>query len=353
MAIFKMMAAASAAALALCAGTAWSQDVPPSWLKRPSAQDLMGVWPTAAMKSGRGGKALISCTVTVQGALRDCKVVEETPAGSGFGGAAVTLSAQLLMKPGLRNGQPVEGNVRIPIVWPDMPVRTGSHMKRGEQADDFRPDRVVSGVRWVQAPAFSDVLAAYPEKARAEKASGRATLDCVFTKVGTLSRCDILQETPGAYAFGAAARRSLVPKFVGPTTDGKGGSLAGAHVQLPFVFAAEALSAPVPIIGRPQWAALPNGGDLMAVYPREAAAAGVLKARVVLSCKVVAEGALSDCAVESEDPAGHGIGKATLTLAPSFRLSVWTPEGLPSIGGTVRVPIRYDITDKDPPPAAP
>jgi hypothetical protein len=41
--------------------------------------------------------------------------------------------------------------------------------------------------------------------------------------------------------------------------------------------------------------------------------------------------------VESEDPAGY------------FRLGIWTPKGLPAIGGTVRVQIRYDITDKEEP----
>lgn len=315
------------------------------WLRKPNMQDLMGVWPTGAMKSGRGGKARIDCTVTVQGTLRNCTVLSEKPAGEGFGAAGLALASQFVMKPALRDGKPVEGPVTIPIEWPDM--RAGSLTRLGNPDADGITNRVVSNVPWSQAPSVDDVIAAYPPKARAAKVGGRATLDCTLTKTGTLSRCNVLQEEPNAYGFSAAARQ-LVPKFVGPTTDGKGAALAGAHVQLPFVFAAESLSAAARVIGRPQWAALPTGDDLMAAYPRDAAKAGVLKARVVLKCDVIADGALSDCAVESEDPAGYGVGKATMALAPTFRLGIWTPEGLPAIGGSVRIPIRYDITDKAP-----
>lgn len=350
MALANMMAVAAAAGLALCAGSSKAQDVSPAWLKKPTAQDLLGVWPSEALKSGKGGKAVIECIVTLQGALRACRPLSETPVGSGFGAAGVTLSAQFLMKPGMHNGQPVETTVRIPINWSDTIRETGSRVKQPMGAD-FNTDKVVSNIRWLRAPSFRDVLAAYPEKARAEKVSGRAILDCEFSRAGTLTHCNVLQETPGLFGFGAAARQ-LASKFVGPLTDSKSQSLAGARVQLPFVFAAGSLSATTPMIGRPQWAAIPSGDDLMAAYPSDAAKAGVLTARVVLGCQVIADGSLTGCAVESEDPAGYGIGQATLALSPTFRLGIWTPEGLPAIGGTVHVPIRYNITD-EPPPAKP
>src|SRR6478609_8532566 len=101
-----------------------AQDRPADWLKRPSMQDLMIVMPAAAGRNGQGGKAVIDCTVTTQGVLSDCKVASESPAGMGFGHAAVTLSAQLMMRPALKAGAPVESRVRIPIEWPDL--REGS-----------------------------------------------------------------------------------------------------------------------------------------------------------------------------------------------------------------------------------
>lgn len=341
-----MLAALTAAPLG-----ARAQDVQADWLKKPTQRDLVAVWPTEAMKDGKGGKALIACIVTVQGGLRGCRVVEESPAGAGFGAAGVTISAQFLMRPATHDGKPVESQVRIPLNWPDMPVRTGSHLDRREAPEDPRPDKVISNVRWKQAPSFSDVLSTYPEKARAGQVSGRATLDCVFNRSGELSRCDVLQELPKSQGFGNAAKK-LSPLFVGPTTDSSGASLSGVHVQLPFAFAAESLTSAAPVIGRPQWAGLPTSDDLVAAYPKDALKAGVLKARVVLNCTVVADGALSDCRVDSEDPAGHGLGKATLELVPAFRLGIWTPEGLPTLGGVVRVPIRYDFS-AEPPPAKP
>lgn len=60
-------------------------------------------------------------------------------------------------------------------------------------------------------------------------------------------------------------------------------------------------------------------------------------------CGVGADGALSECKVQSEDPAALGYGDAALRLAPYFRLAVWTEEGLPAVGGVVRMPLRFDL----------
>ena len=32
-----------------------------------------------------------------------------------------------------------------------------------------------------------------------------------------------------------------------------------------------------------------------------------------------------------------------MALSPAFRLAIWSEEGLPSVGATVRVPVRFDI----------
>jgi TonB family protein len=351
MAIPRACGLASLAALA-CAGVSpvWAQDRPADWLKRPSMQDLMGVWPASALKNGQGGKAVIGCTVTVQGALRDCRVVSEKPAGQGFGAAALTLSAQLMMRPALKGGAPVEGSIRIPIEWEDLREGSTSQID-GPTMQGGIVSRVVVNLPWSQAPSFEEVRAAFPEKARAAKVSGLTTLDCTLDKTGALGQCRTLQEEPGGYGFGAAARR-LSGKFLGPTADSAGASLAGAHVHLPFVFSADAMEGAAPIIGKPQWMALPRQQDLLSVYPKDALKAGVFKGRVVLACGVSGAGALADCQVESEEPAGYGLGQATLGLAATFRLGVWSAEGLPTVGGKVRVPIRFDIKDNRPDPAA-
>lgn len=346
MALLKSLCMAALALLASAAGPrhARAQDAPADWLKQPSRQDMMSVWPRSAFETGNGGKALLGCTVTAQGALRDCRVLTETPPGAGFGAAALTLSAQFVMKPATRGGKPVDAQVKVPIVFPDFDVPTGSHLRGQSMAADI-PTRVISGVRWSQAPSFNDVLAVYPEKAKAAKLGGRTTLDCVMAKDGTIGRCGVLQEEPGSNGFGSAARK-LAPKFVGPTVDGSGKSLAGARVQIPFVFAAESLTGASPLIGKPQWTQLPSFENMTQAFPAEARKVGLTKARVVLSCTVATGGGLAGCTVESEDPAGHGIGKATAGLAGMFKLGVWAAEGLPTVGGVVRVPIRYDFSEE-------
>lgn len=311
------------------------------WLKRPSAGDLMSVWPTEALRRGIGGKAEISCIVTVQGTLRACSVVSESPQGAGFGGAAVTLSRQFLMRPAVKDGVPAETSVNIPINFPKPTPETGSYLPPRFDPP-LKRNRIYSRIPWKLAPSREDMLAAYPAKARAAKVDGKASLDCRLNKTGGISGCDVLSEAPEGYGFGAAAK-SLKDRFSGPLVDSTGETLASARVTLTFAFPAAALDGSMPGIGRPEWTALPSLSDMAAVVPAEAKKAGVYRARVVMECEVVAEGALSACVAQSETPAGLGYGAAALRLSPAFRLSVWTDEGLPAIGGRVRVPIRFDL----------
>lgn len=324
-------------------GPAAAQDAPANWLKKPTAWDLMAVWPAKALKDGNGGRAVISCIVSLQGALRSCRVESETPVGAGFGGAALALAPQLLMTPARKNGQPVVSSVNIPITFPAPDKATGSHIRPATD-DGFRRDRLIAKMPWKQAPSYAETLAAYPAKARTEKKAGFAALDCNITRAGGLSGCNIIREEPRGYGFGQAAR-SLATRFVGPATDSAGQSLERARTQVSFTFAPEALGATSPIIGRPNWTSIPQVGDLAAVIPAQARKAGVFKARVVMSCTVGPTGSLEACEAQSEDPAGLGYAGAALALARTFRLAVWSDEGLPTIGGTVRVPIRFDFDD--------
>jgi TonB family protein len=325
-----------------------SGDREPDWLRKPTAQDLMAVWPRAAMQKGVKGKAVVSCVVTIQGKLRDCTVASETPTGLGFGAAAIALTSQFIMTPALKNGEVVEGTARIPINF-DMPYhRPGEHSLQDDMA---MGTKVVSIVNWVQAPTVADVIAAYPPQARAQKLSGAVTLDCAIGKAGQLTNCLVLREDPQSAHFGQAARM-LSKTFVGPTTDGAGKSLKGAHTQLSITFAKQALEADQRPIGKPRWVTLPAAEDLADVLPPAAKASTIARARVVMSCKVAAEGKLAGCTVESEDPIGLGLGEATLKIANTFQLSIWTVEGLPTVGGTVRVPVVFVLNDAPPTAAA-
>lgn len=311
------------------------------WLKKPTPEQLLAVVPSEAARRGIDGSAVISCAVTVQGSLRDCKIRSETPAGMGFGAAALTLAPQLLMSPTIRNGAPVEDQVMVPISFRGL----------SRASDQFGSARVISNVPWSKAPTVTDFMAAYPVKAKSAKKSGHATLDCALDEAGGLTQCRALREEPRGFGFAEAAK-SLAPKFMAPESDSAGRSLKGAHTQVPFTFAAEALEDASPPIGKPHWIALPTTKDFTDVFPDAASKAGVLQARVVLSCMVSEGGVLTGCRIESEAPGGYGFGAGAQTLVGKFRVTIWSDDGLPVVGGSLQVPIRYDLKQA-PPPAAP
>jgi TonB family protein len=329
-------------------------DTPPSWRHKPTPNDLLAVWPRVAMEKNINGKAVIECKITVQGALYDCTPLSESPAGMGFGLAAVAISAQFTMNPPTHNGQPVGGEtVRIPINFEGLGVAAlGTHVVSGgpHSVDTDPSNKVVSNVPWLEAPTVAQVLAAYPAKARAAKVGGHAVLDCHFNGDGRLTHCTTLSEVPDHDGFADAAK-ALVGRFLGPRTDSAGVSLREVNTQVAFTFAAESLSGDTPVIGKPHWARLPEASDVAAGFPAAATAAHVSTGHVTLACTVGFGGRLADCSVVRQDPPGLGFDKAALALSSDFLVSVWTSEGLPTVGGQVRVPLRYEMPD-DPPAAA-
>ena len=184
-------------------------DTDPSWLSRPSADDLHAVWPIEALRKGLGGKVLIGCQTTVEGFLDGCRVIEEWPPGTGFGQAALNLTHVFRMKPAMRGGEPVLSSVTIPINFeagaPRLPGRPEESEDQWMGADMvFRPP-------WGQTPEPADVNAAYPPQA-IDVEAGQATLRCRFSKMGGLHACDVISEIPRNKGFGAAAKR-LTPPF--------------------------------------------------------------------------------------------------------------------------------------------
>lgn len=114
--------AALVAALAITGGgLAWAAKAPslitmPDWAERPTAADLVKDYPPEAVKAHVEGRATMGCDVARDGALTNCKVISEAPAGAGFGDAALKMAARFRMKPMSKDGHPVAGGkVRIPI----------------------------------------------------------------------------------------------------------------------------------------------------------------------------------------------------------------------------------------------
>jgi TonB family protein len=93
------------------------RDINPNWLRKPSGEDMAHAYPERAQREERSGHAVISCKTNVGGYLTDCRVESESPAGYGFGAAALSMADEFKIAPGMREGVLHEGHVRIPIAF--------------------------------------------------------------------------------------------------------------------------------------------------------------------------------------------------------------------------------------------
>jgi hypothetical protein len=120
------MAAALIAALLLQAAPparppASSADLPP-WSKTPTAEEVKAAYPPEALKLNLAGSGTIECTVGASGELTACVPVSETPAGAGFGAAALTIAGKFQMPVRSPSGASTVGRtVRVPIGWVNPP----------------------------------------------------------------------------------------------------------------------------------------------------------------------------------------------------------------------------------------
>jgi TonB family protein len=90
----------------------------------------------------------------------------------------------------------------------------------------------------------------------------------------------------------------------------------------------------------PDWSSKPSGSDLVRFYPPKAMALGK-EGMAVIRCSVERTGGLSACAVVRETPRDAGFGKATLRMAPLFRMKPKSVGGRPVAGAMVTIPVKF------------
>lgn len=93
----------------------------PSWLQRPTAEDVGRVTPMLVRPPAEV-HVLMVCRITVAGGLDACTIKSETPPGLGYGAAALALAPIFKMPAVDLDGRPVAGRiVQIPIIWKNAP----------------------------------------------------------------------------------------------------------------------------------------------------------------------------------------------------------------------------------------
>lgn len=91
------------------APAAWSVVTPPKWTQLPQGDAFARAYPKLALDAGRQGKTRLRCLVAVEGILRNCIAISETPADLSFAEAALAVSNDFRITPRYVDGVPVEG----------------------------------------------------------------------------------------------------------------------------------------------------------------------------------------------------------------------------------------------------
>lgn len=333
--IHRLLGVLSAASALLAPAVGWTQTQGPEWLRKPRLDMIVGAIPADAADRQISGKAILGCTVNVEGRMVGCTILSESPKDMGFGRAALSLTPQFLMRPAMQDGKPVPTTVTIPITFPV--ERSPRLMMREKVVTNYG---YPSTIPWDRAPTHDDLRAAYPEKARAAGVGGAVALQCGFGPERNVRNCEVLKEEPEGYGFGLAAKVAAKGFVLPPVTITKQ-QLLHARTQIAVSFSPTLLQG-APATGRPVWSALPDAAAMNAALGGRVG--GDVSVR--LTCTVVQGGGLDSCVVVNEQPASAGVGAAALTLMPLFRTATWTSEGLPVVGGRVTIPLIYRVETK-------
>lgn len=138
---------------------------PPVWIEPPAM--VAADYPSSALELGLSGTATLQCLASDDGVPNSCTVVEEDPAGYGFGAAAIQVVERSRMNPAYvaTVEPPASFRLRIPFA-----------LQRSD------PVIVVSGNQ-----------------------AGAATLRCRLSDMGVATDCGVLDESPQDAGVGQQA----------------------------------------------------------------------------------------------------------------------------------------------------
>ena len=189
---------------------------------------MLEFYPAQAKAAGVAGSATLSCKMSPHGALRVCTVVSESPAGSGFGEAAMRIAA-------------------ASMEWPSISLTTDQMAQSRSINLTFKPSpgaiepnllvpfKYIEDPRWTRMPTGEGFANLYPEWAASYNLSGQTVSACLVTAAGKLDDCQVISERPTGAGFGGAAIKVLHLFRMGPLNS-LGLPVDGSLVIMPVNF---------------------------------------------------------------------------------------------------------------------
>ena len=295
---------------------------------KPSGASVESVIPGHLRGQNISAQVTMRCTIDAAGKARRCETLKEEPYGLGVGGAGTRLmERQGRFKPRRIDGQAVDGGqVEFTLqMW-----------SRG-----LGPTLIIDQV-WARTPSFEEMAAAWPADRQEETAI--VVLRCAMRRSGDLGQCTPLNEADKAMA---KAAQGLSERFQVRLPPGKAprGRRADLIVSIQLINPANA-GAAERLVKVPDWTVYPDTRAVQAVYPDQAAGAGVRAGRGVADCLVAADGTLTDCRMTGERPDGLGFGEAALRVAGQMKMNLWSGDGRPTTGARIRLPIEFNLAEE-------
>lgn len=231
--------------------------------------------------------------------------------------------------------EPMRPEDRVPVppispAPPRPPVITPAPRSPGPPPAPGRPS-VISAPSWARQP-----MVEFPNRAIANGVlQGRVTLRCLTHPNGTLSDCQVIEETPAGQGFAEAAIAGALRARLSPRTID--GAATGARVQFTTRFVAPAEPEPFMVLRDPAWAVRPRPE-----MPRSARRARIETAQVRLECEIVPGfGRMRNCRVLEDGPAGHGFGEAAIQAVRGAEITdEWLARAAPGARAVFTITFR-------------
>jgi TonB family protein len=186
----------------------------------------------------------------------------------------------------------------------------------GERAVPQPLSHVVRQPDWRAKPTADELVLAYPEQALAQHLEGNVVLRCRVRATGKATDCQVAQESPIGYGFGASALKMAESFDMTPLTI-DGAPSDDGEVTIPIKFSEPKpllLSEPEPLPAGSSWYKCPSDGKSTdRYYPRRAQVFGVQGVSTI-QCRLRPAGEPSECAWLTQTPPNFEFGEAAQKL---------------------------------------